>query len=492
MRSHPTGRSIGTMMTRAMLGAMLLAISGTGAILAVEPGEDPGAEPPPLPIGVTADATVTVTFLEPAEAGGDPIVGADVTLLVSRSGEGIQWFFGQTDESGVATFDGVARASDGGDATTAVAYGSLFPTMPEPPDGECVAIDGWSGTSTDTEVTAVTTITMEAVAEKIESCSGGGGTVELPEGVIADATLTVTVVDDHGSPLPGASVSLLATSDAGVTFYFEGWTETDALGVATFTDLPRPDTDGPPVAWYVQVSAAIATDADGCTLWTSFEGTAWLEATAGVTETEVTALPAGEKAGECADPGEGAPVLHGVVLDPEGDPMAGAHGSLWMTRADGATWYLYEFVTGEDGTFDLAIHAWGTDEAPAQLQLVIRGETTRTEPGEPCDTAFGLMATFEGSVALAAGGEPDPIELTAAEAELGVICPETPGSEAGAGDGDDRSDPPTDTEEFGAVASIEFWRALIILTAAVIATLAVALAPRRSTPIKVRRDDRTD
>jgi hypothetical protein len=485
----------GVRLARALAAAALLCAASVGTALGADPPDEPKPEPEPitLPSGVTTDAIVTIHFNEPADAGGDPIADAGVTLFVSRSGEIIQVFAGTTDADGTAVFEGVARATDGGDPVTGAATASTFGDLPGVDEGECVIVDGWSGWSADVDVAVATTIDIEAVADSIEICSGGGGTGggggELPDGVLADATLTVTVVDADDAPLAGASVSIMALLDESGEGFWKAYAETDADGRAIFETLPRADDGGPAVSWWIDAWAGTSTEIDGCVFATTWFGSTTLAATAGETAVEL-ATEAGEAYGECADPGEGAPVLRGVVLGPDEAPLAGASGYLSMLRADGATWARYDITTADDGTFEVPIHAWGTADAPAMLVLEFRGEVTRTEPDGDCETAFGLLAAFSGEVALAEGGEPEPLSMTAADGEFGTVCAEEPprsdtGAEGGAG-----GLPATDEASDQAAVLAGTLRLAVVLGAAAVALLAVLVAPRRVATSPITRRDR--
>lgn len=490
MRSPWFDRRSPRAVIRALAGAIILVVASVGTALAADPGTEPGPEPPPLPEGVTADATVTVRFILPVADGGGPIADAGVTLTVARAGEVLQFLYGVTDPDGGVIFEGVARASDGGDPTLATAYAE---TALVPPDEGCAIVTGWKGVRADVQVEAATAIEVEADITEGEICVGDGGSGGLPDGVVADATLVVTVLDDQGQPLPYAMVTLLAwTGDETATFWKTG-TSTDDQGVVALTDLPRPEDGGPAVTWWVEAYAMEEAAADGCYLVSSWVGIAETTAVAGESTLDVpTTLEQGY--GQCSEPGDDAPVLRGTAVGPDGEPLAGSRVDLRMIRADGATWYAFDLVTGDDGSFELRIQPWGTTEAPARIEIEIRGEVTRTEPSETeaCDLVFSLIASYGADLVLADGGDAEPVALIAAEGELGLVCDEVPGSETDNGAGGPKTDPQTDTEDLGALATVEFWRAVIILVAAVIATLAVALAPRRRTGVTVRRDDRLD
>lgn len=418
---------------------------GAASILAMAVSVMYGAEAPP-PEGVALDATVTVTFSMPASEGGHPITDAIVGLTIARGGEPIQSLTEVTDGSGVAVFSGVARATSG-EPTVASAYAS---TAVAAPDDGCVVVSAFVGWSGEADVDLMTVIDIEGTAEDIEICAGDGegGGSGFPDGVVTDGTATVTVLDEHAQPLPGASVTMLAflEGDESTTFWKTGG-ETDSGGVLTLTELPRTDAGGPVVVWWFEAMAFAVETVDGCDFYRNWYGTLEVAAVAGETYLDVPTERRDEGFGQCQDPGEGAPVLDATIRWPDGTPVSGAFVQLSVTRADGATWWPLELFTDGSGGFSIPIQPWGTLDEPATLGISVRGGTSRTEPAPEagCEVVYEFIASHEAPIALADGGTIDPVALTMEEVEAGTFCDEIPGSEDGASGGGPRTTlPPTD------------------------------------------------
>jgi hypothetical protein len=459
MPSTPTVRSTvrraATLAGAAFASAALLVGAIAAPALAADPVEPP---PPPTLEGVVFDATLAVTFHAPADAGGGPLGGAEVTVLGTRDGETIMGIGGFTDETGLLVLSDLPRATDGAPILLSIA-GSWYEA---PTSEECQVVNGWAA-STDGIVSGIdVAVYLEGLAASIELCgggTGGGGGIDLAH-VVFDGELTVSILDDAGAPRAGADVSVAATIDGGDMVWWDA-AAADADGRVVFVGLPRPDAEGPPITWALEATAREEFDVAGCTFQHVWTGALEAVASAAPVEVEVGVLPSPEVApGTCAPPPDGSPLLSGRLRDPDGGPVAGAV-RLTQIRADGGSW-AESIDTAGDGTFQAAVHAWGTAGAPSSIRLEAVGPQTRTEVVADCTFTYGLRGVATLDVALADDPTLAVVDVPLAEGLTGQSCP---GAELG--------DPPaTDTDPRGGGAP----PSLLVTVAA----LGFAAALRRS------------
>ena len=236
----------------AAVSILLLTVAGAGSALAADPSGGSAT-------GVLAyDATLAATFVLPAEAGGGPIDGAAVSVIAAQAGSIVVELNGTTGPDGIAAFEGLPREAAGGEPVLLTVTAGSFP---EPPPGECQSEKGWTGTVDGVVAEVGGTVEIIAVATVADVCAGGAG--GIPAGIISDAILTVTVLDDAGLPFPGVETTLIASLADGQGIA-KDFGVTDAAGQATFSGLPRPDTDGPAIAWDVYVNHSVETTVDEC------------------------------------------------------------------------------------------------------------------------------------------------------------------------------------------------------------------------------------
>jgi hypothetical protein len=404
------------MLAGAAFGTAALLVGAlAGPALAVDPVEPP----PPSLEGVVFDGTLAVAFHAPADAGGDPLGGAEVTVLGTREGETIMGIGGLTDEAGMLILSDLPRATDGASILLSIA-GSWYDA---PTSDECQVVNGRTA-STDGIVSGIgVTVDFEGVASTIEMCgggSGGGGGTDLAH-VVFDGRLTAIVLDGLDAPRAGAEVTVMAIIDGGDTVWMDA-AATDGEGRVVFVGLPRPDVEGPAITWTLQAAAQDEFDVEGCTFFDVWSGA--LEAVASATPVDVEvglARSPEVSPGRCAPPPGGSPLLSGRLLDPGGVPVAGTV-LLNQLRADGGTW-AESIDTADDGTFQVAVHAWGTADAPSSIQLEAVGPRTRTDVAADCRFTYGLVGAATLDVALADDPTLAVVDIPLAEGLTGQFCP---------------------------------------------------------------------
>jgi len=163
---------------------------------------------------VTADgvdsSTITVTVLD---ANGNPVSGQTVALAGTGTGNTLSQPAAVTDAAGVAT----------GSIVTTVAESKTLSAIVNPGAGQVVLLQ---------------TASVDFIADPGSvSATLTSVTASPATGVIADgvetSTITVTVRDENGNPVPGLSVQLAATGTANTIT--QPVATTDAGGVATGT-----------------------------------------------------------------------------------------------------------------------------------------------------------------------------------------------------------------------------------------------------------------
>jgi hypothetical protein len=135
----------------------------------------------------------------------------------------------------------------------------------------------------------------------------------------------------------------------------------------------------------------------------------------------------------CAVPALAAdqPVLAGTVVDANGDPFPVENGLLEMTAPDGGGIHAAQVSVGGDGSFEVEVMPWGTDDNPAEVTITITGVVASTvETAAGCTDQLAPVAESTFAVALANGGQPEPVELVAEERLIGSLCGEGSSSEA--------------------------------------------------------------
>jgi hypothetical protein len=123
------------------------------------------------------------------------------------------------------------------------------------------------------------------------------------------------------------------------------------------------------------------------------------------------------------------PVLTGVVVDANGDPFPVENGLLEMTAPDGGGIHAAQVSVGGDGSFEVEVMPWGTDDNPAEITITITGVVAETVENAGCTDQFAPVAESTFPVALENGGEPERVELVAEERLIGSVCGEGNSSE---------------------------------------------------------------
>lgn len=449
---------------------VMLTLTGVGTAQAADPG---GA-----PTGVLAyDASLTVTFALPVDAGGGPIARAAVSVVAGQAGSTFQELNGTTGPDGSATFEGIARETAGGDPVLLGINAGLFP---EPPTGECQTVKGWTGSADGIVAQINGAVEIVAAAAEADICGGdsGGG---IPAGIVSDATLTVTVLDDAGLAFPNAEATLIASLADGQGIA-KDFATTDSAGQVTFSGLPRPDVGGPAITWSVLVNHTSETPVDDCTQFDQWFGEVALEAAVGSSTATLPTVRQTPGIG-CGDPGPGAPVIHGTVVGPDGSPFPIAYAQISQERPAGGTW-IGALTIQPDGSFESPIHPWGTIEAPSLVVLSVLGEPLRMVTDEVgCSVTIALYGQSALDLAAATEADVAAIEIVAAERATETVCL-PPGSDSGgSGPGPNLTLPPTDSAIGSAPASEsrpERGPMIVLLTLAAMVFLALASAGRRA------------
>jgi hypothetical protein len=155
--------------------------------------------------------------------------------------------------------------------------------------------------------------------------------------------------------------------------------------------------------------------------------------------------------------------IGGSLVDGDGAGLGGIHLVIVEELPPDGGPEAYSVTTGDDGSFSLEVHPWGTTEAPASLSIGTPPDESIELIGDACSRTWAVQVVDHRSVALAEAA-PDPIALTATMTLIGEVCgttatPPTPtspvaggptngGTGSGSGSGAGLTPPPTDT--FGA------------------------------------------
>lgn len=320
------------------------------------------------PVNAASQVATTLTFsVTVLDDRGDPVPGAEVTLEARLQGEPEVQQQATTDSRGVATFDH-SRSSPGAETLTASA--------------EAVLGDG-SATTTHTWLPDQG---LNASVEPDGTASPVGSTF----------TATVTVQDEDGQPVPGATVDFRAVLPGDEDEVGDG--VTDATGTLSF-DYTR-DTAGVETLRVVATHEGREAQASASHIWELLPGLGLLLEPAGTTS------PVGSDFTATA------------LVTLEGLPRVGAQVSFTATMPGAPTVEL-------DGTTDelgLASVTY-TRETPGQeevaVSVTVEGRTAQAsmahtwEPGDglsaelaPAGTASDVGTDFTATVTVTDGGDP--------------------------------------------------------------------------------------
>ncbi|OGN87724.1 MAG: hypothetical protein A2X23_07785 [Chloroflexi bacterium GWC2_73_18] len=263
--------------------------------------------------------------------------------------------------------------------------------------------------------------------------------------VVEDATVIVAVVHaEDGSPAVRATVLLSVVDthgDGSLVADYE--TTTDASGQATFDGVARPGEGGRPFVWRALASTEASTSVEGCLLTYLVTAEAEVDAVAGTTEIGLDLAGPGPetvRTSECDPPVEGAPVLTGTVVSPEGHGLEVTRARYLQQRADGASWGG-DFEVAADGSFSIALQAWGTWDAVSVLQVEVAANRAETTTPEGCTETTEDVGTIWRKLALAEAMPLEPVELvletqgSGACGAVGTPRPEPGATDDGAGTG---------------------------------------------------------
>lgn len=382
-----------------------------------------------------ADGVLTVTVTLPADEGGGPLAEADVFVTVTNGSSVFYNIGGLSAPDG--TFTGTVQYETGaGPQVTLDVVVSYFPDIPT--SGDCQFVAGYEGSVTGVASGLVVAIAVETVASKREFCPEGGST--LPKGVVADATLVVTVLDEADAPFEGADVTVIATPTDGGDGLAKLGSVSGPDGLATFMDLPRPEDGGPGVTWDVYAQGRRSTTIDGCAMIESWYGSISLAAAAGTSTATIHLTPNVEEVGECEPPPDGSPVLSGWVLAEDGSPIDKIERAAMLQWRPGGGGWLTQLTIGPDGSFETPVHAWGTAETPSEVEIYVQGPVLGEVRDGDCTTVMVLIAHEFLQLDLSAGDLAIPI-ITAHPTATDTSCEEP--TEGGPGG----SAPATDVTE---------------------------------------------
>ncbi len=231
----------------------------------------------------------------------------------------------------------------------------------------------------------------------------------VPDGVLADAAVTVTV-KAADAPVAGALVVLEVVVGTDVLMTWNESTGDD--GIAAFADVWRPDAAGPALEWHATASwteSRYGADAGvpvNCRISSSLDGTTTTAAVVGPADIAVTAQPASSIL--CGPP------LEGSVLDENLDPFDVAEAYVSGTDGKGHVWQI-PFEVDDTGAF--------TALAPPveEISFFVRGAGTSTQVEGGCTYTLSLIA----SQAMAIDPETHVVIVAKEERILGS-CTATP------------------------------------------------------------------
>lgn len=459
-------RGAGPRRTGALIAAAIVALLASlpGSVLADDPT-------------VAWDGVMTVGVTYPADAGGGPIEGAVVDVEVRLVGEPFFFVIGTTGIDGLATFDTFPYPiGDGVDLAIDI-VATYFPDPPAP--GTCGEAEGYVGAIGGLVAAATLELTIEATPTWREVCTPDDG---LPDGVLADGELVVTVRHDDGDPFVGALVGVIASLSGDKGGLAKIQAPTDENGDATLTGLPRPDVGGPDVTWLIDASPRRVTMVDGCESIRTWYGSAEVAAAAGTSSVQITLTENVPQWGACEAPPDGSPILVGWILDEDGLPFAVEAASILQMRPGGGGWFAPLSVDA-DGRFEAPVHAWGTVEEPSGVQISARSPVIGEVRDGDCVSVLALIADQGFSLALSVGA-PELPTIVAHPVQVQQWCDtdEGPGESAPPVPATDASDPGP-TSDGSAPPDPVIWTV-------VLGTLLVMVVVRRTPARRSRADPR--
>lgn len=255
-----------------------------------------------------------------------------------------------------------------------------------------------------------------------------GGTVAtallmtLPGAVTAASpvgTVRVAVVDDEThEPLGGVVVELTAFVSSAADPVFTASLSAGDDGTVTFDDVPRA-VGADAVSVTAEATLIDTMTVDGCTIAERWSGASESVAVAADTAVEVAASR--EQTATCMPPGPDAPVLHGIILAPDGRPLVPRVATVSMQRADGGAWDG-AITVADNGSFAVRVEPWGTADEPADLVVRVTGATTGSETEGDCTYELAPAGSVVRRVELAGGDDPAPVTVVTDIARVSGVC----------------------------------------------------------------------
>ena len=128
--------------------------------------------------------------------------------------------------------------------------------------------------------------------------------------------------------------------------------------------------------------------------------------------------------------------LAGMLVDEAGSALGGVDLVISEEQPPDGGLAGFQATTAADGSFEVSLYPWGTDEAPASVTIRSTPDQTITREHDGCSQTVAITLTDVRDVALAGLTEPPkPIDLVATTAVLGEACgtTATPPTNGGAG-----------------------------------------------------------
>ena len=260
---------------------------------------------------------------------------------------------------------------------------------------------------------------------------GADDPTDLPDGVLADGAIEITVLGEGDAPVEGAEVRVIVMlveppETGGGLAKVSAFTGPD--GVVTITGLPRPDDGGPGISWDVFAEHRLETPIDGCTYVETRFGAISMTPAAGTTQATISMVAYEPEWINCADPGPGSPLISGHILDDEGQPFEVATASIEQSRPGGGAWFS-QLAVDHEGRYETLIHPWGTAEGPSTVLIWASSAETRVIDGA-CYSVYATLgqASFQFALEL---GPPEIPTIYAETREIEFGCEPDDGAEGG-------------------------------------------------------------
>ena len=244
---------------------------------------------------------------------------------------------------------------------------------------------------------------------------------EPPPESAHDSVVTVVFHDpeyDNGNGIEGAEIMLWVIDPADGLPFEEHFGDTDASGVATFTEVFR--TIDPSLGFTLEASAVrdrTVIDDEGCSVNELLMGNATAPTALEVTiDVEVQEQ---ETQRTCPQDTPRPMIIEGNAVDPDGNALAIRHAEAQLHTQDGSA--AVPISTSTDGSFRVEVPFPEVDEPERTLDVTLIGPDVRTvEDEEGCLTTWTLVA--RGTWTLLDDWEPEPATLVAAEEPLSGVC----------------------------------------------------------------------